>query len=346
MMAKKVKVKDIAAKVGLSSTLVSLVLNNKADQHGIKRETQERVMMVAHKMGFFQQKTPDIREKESEESPGLVGMIVPSLTDPFIVDLIPYVQKALSSIGIGFSVMTKDPLDRRFSRFVPGFRKLFSGMILVSEAADDTTVRTLRASDYPFIIMETELRNMRLNTVKSDMEAGMRMMAEHIAGLGYSRISIIGREQPVESVRDNIRILREQLTDMIPEVSLFDATVARIPGVNIIDTARLSEYIRPPYSTQLFVISEATLVYPVVDYFNRKGVRVPHDIAIVALEDGVGFDLFSTSITRIRRQVPELASKASRMIWSEIKNSGKGKFKRAVNIQPELIIGKSCGAHR
>ncbi|MCA1755853.1 MAG: LacI family transcriptional regulator [Bacteroidales bacterium] len=345
-MAKKVKVKDIAAKVGLSSTLVSLVLNNKADQHGIKRETQERVMMIAHKMGFFQQKTPETREKESEESPGLVGMIVPSLTDPFVVDLIPYVHKALASIGIGFSVMTKDPFDRRFSRFVTGFRKLFSGMILVSEAADEATVRTLRAGDYPFIIMETELHNMRLNTVKSDMESGMRMMAEHIAGLGYTRISIIGREQPVESVRENIRLIREQLDALIPDVSIFDATVARIPGVNIIDTARLSEFMRPPYSTQLFVISEASLVYTVVDYFNRKGVRVPHDIAIVSLEDGAGFDLFSTSVTRIRKQVPELASKASRMIWTEIKNSGKGKFKRAVSIQPELIIGKSCGTHR
>ena len=49
-MGKKVKVKDIAARLGLSSTLVSLVLNNKADQQGIKRETQERVMQAAHKM--------------------------------------------------------------------------------------------------------------------------------------------------------------------------------------------------------------------------------------------------------------------------------------------------------
>lgn len=346
-MAKKVKVKDIAAKVGFSSTLVSLVLNNKADQHGIKRETQERVMLVAHQMGYFQHKTAVIPEKESEEeSPGLVGMIVPSLSDPFIVDLIPYVQKALASIGIGFSVMTRDPFDRRFSRFVTGFKKLFSGLILVSEAADETTVRALRASDYPFIIMETELQNMRLNTVKSDYEAGMLMMAKHIAGLGYKRISIIGREQPVESVRENIKILREQLVNLIPDVAIYDAIVARIPGVNIIDTARLSEYMRPPYSTQVFVISEATLVYSVFDYFKRKGVRIPHDIALVALEDGIGFDLFSTSITRIRRQVPELASKASRMIWTEIKNSGKGKFKRAVNIQPELIVGKSCGADR
>ena len=346
MMAKKVKVKDIAAKVGFSSTLVSLVLNNKADQHGIKRETQERVMLVAHQMGYFQQKIADTPEKEAEESPGLVGMIVPSLNDPFIVDLIPYVQKALASIGIGFSVMTRDPFDRRFSRFVGGFKKLFSGLILVSEAADETTVRALRATDYPFIIMETELQNMRLNTVKSDSEAGMLMMAEHIAGLGYKRVSIIGREQPIELVRANIKILREQLVTLIPDIAIYDATVARIPGVNIIDTAKLSEYMRPPYSTQLFVISEATLVYSVFDYFKRKGVRIPHDIALVALEDGIGFDLFSTSITRIRRQVPELASKASRMIWTEIKNSGKGKFKRAVNIQPELVIGKSCGSDR
>jgi len=33
-MGKKIKNKDIAARLGLSGTLVSLVLNNKADQHG------------------------------------------------------------------------------------------------------------------------------------------------------------------------------------------------------------------------------------------------------------------------------------------------------------------------
>lgn len=52
-MGKKVKNKDIAARLGLSGTLVSLVLNNKADQHGIKKETQERVLAVAKQMGYF-----------------------------------------------------------------------------------------------------------------------------------------------------------------------------------------------------------------------------------------------------------------------------------------------------
>ena len=52
-MGKKFKNKDLAAKLGVSGTLVSLVLNNKADQHGIRKDTQEKVLALAKQMGFF-----------------------------------------------------------------------------------------------------------------------------------------------------------------------------------------------------------------------------------------------------------------------------------------------------
>ena len=43
-MGKKFKNKDLAARLGVSGTLVSLVLNNKADQQGIRKDTQEKVL--------------------------------------------------------------------------------------------------------------------------------------------------------------------------------------------------------------------------------------------------------------------------------------------------------------
>jgi LacI family transcriptional regulator len=52
-MGKKVKNKDLAERLGVSSTLVSLVLNNKADQHGIRKDTQEKVLALARQMGYF-----------------------------------------------------------------------------------------------------------------------------------------------------------------------------------------------------------------------------------------------------------------------------------------------------
>ena len=61
-------------------------------------------------------------------------MIVPSLNDPFVTGITPYLQKAFSSIGMGFSIITKDPDDLRFERMTSAFKKFFSGLILVGEA--------------------------------------------------------------------------------------------------------------------------------------------------------------------------------------------------------------------
>jgi len=79
---------------------------------------------------------------------------VPSLHDPFIYEIAPYFQKAFSSIGIGFSIITKDPDDQRYSRLMGAFRKFYSGLILVGEAADELTIRTLRMPDYPIVLLE------------------------------------------------------------------------------------------------------------------------------------------------------------------------------------------------
>ena len=61
------------------------------------------------------------------------------------------------------------------------------------------------------------------------------------------------------------------------------------------------------------------------------------------MEEGVGFDLMFSPVTCLRKPLANISVKVVNMIWSEVKNSGKGKFKRQVNITPELVIRSSCG---
>jgi len=72
-------------------------------------------------------------------------------------------------------------------------------------------------------------------------------------------------------------------------------------------------------------------------------LRIPHDIAIISMEDGIEFDLMYTPVTSLRKPYSAMALKLANMIWSEIRSSGKGKYKRQVNMAPELIVRKSCG---
>ncbi|HEX2920594.1 MAG TPA: LacI family DNA-binding transcriptional regulator [Bacteroidales bacterium] len=344
-MAKKFKNKDLAAKLGVSSTLVSLVLNNKADQQGIKKDTQEKVLSLARQMGYFDILQDKNEISPVEEKPGVLGMIVPSVNDPFVVQISPFLQKAFSSIGVGFSIVTKDPDDQRYDRLINTFRKFYSGLILLGNAADENTIRTLRTADYPFVLLEKTTKTQRLNTISTDTTAGATLVVNHLDKLGYKNIIIVtdrkAYREDKTAVYDLMNALSQKEDINKPVVVEMDK-----PTDDSIDTVFFDKFLRPPHKADIMIIMNASLVYPVMAMLRKKNLRIPQDIAVISMEEGAGFDLLFSPVTCLRKPLSGMSIKVANMIWSEVKNSGKGKFKRQVNIAPELIIRSSCGTFR
>ncbi len=342
-MGKKVKNKDLAERLGVSSTLVSLVLNNKADQHGIRKDTQEKVLALARQMGYFDLLKEQNEVSPVEEKPGIIGMIVPSLHDPFIYEITPFLQKAFTSIGVGFSIMTKDPDDGRYNRLVGALKKFYSGLILVGEAADDYTIRSLRAMDYPFVLLEKSIRNLRLNTVCTDITQGSQRIVDHIEKLGYKNILIATDRSSAIKDKPLIELLKNAIDKKAgmnkPAILELDL---QMTGREI-DPVQIDKYLRPPYRAEIVIVLQAELVYQVMTFLRKKKLRVPQDLALVSMEEGIGFDLLFSPVTCLRKPLTGMALKVAKMIWSEVRNSGKSKYKRQVNIAPELVIRNSCG---
>jgi LacI family transcriptional regulator len=342
-MGKKFKNKDLAARLGVSGTLVSLVLNNKADQQGIRKDTQEKVLMLARQMGYYESLSEKDETSPVEEKPGVFGMIVPSITDPFVIQITPYLQKAFSSIGVGFSIVTKDSDDQRYDRLVGAFKKFYSGLILLGDAADETTIRTLRSTDYPFVLLEKPLKTLRLNTVSTDTVAGAQMVVNHLDKLGYKNIIIISNHNTSKSdttaINDLVNVIGQKTSINRPVVVELEKQLSG----DEIDASQFDKFLRPPYRADVMVIMNANQVYPIMSVLRKKKLRVPQDIAVVSMEEGTGFDLMFSPVTCLRKPLSGISTKVANMIWSEVKNSGKGKFKRQVNISPELIVRNSCG---
>jgi DNA-binding LacI/PurR family transcriptional regulator len=342
-MGKKFKNKDLAARLGVSGTLVSLVLNNKADQQGIKKDTQEKVILLATQMGYFESMQEKNENSPVEEKPGVMGMIVPCLHDPFVVQISPFLQKAFSNIGVGFSIVTKDPDDQRYNRLVGAFKKFFSGLILLGDAADDNTIRALRTTDYPFVILEKSVKTLRLNTINTDTAAGAQLVANHIEKLGYKNIVIASDRR---SSREDTSAIQDVIDALGLKPGINKPVVLELdrPAANDeIDLGQFEKFFRPPYRADALIIMNAGLVYPVMALLRKKKLRIPQDIAVISMEEGTGFDLMFSPVTALQKPLSGMSLKVANMIWSEVKNSGKGKFKRQVNISPELVIRNSCG---
>ena len=347
-MGKKYKSKDLAARLGVSGTVVSLVLNNKADKYGVKKDTQERILNLAEQMGFFSTSSVSADNKPSsypiEEKPGIFGMITSSLNDPFVIQITPFFQTAFSSVGVGFSVISKDADDQRYSRLVLALKKIYSGLILFGDSADDTTIRALKANDYPFIILEKEIKTLRLNAIATDNIAGASVVANHISKLGYKNIIIVADARPnfshTHSVAELIGAINKTSVMNRCEVIEIDKAFSGDDS----DYGKFERLLRPPFRAEIVIVMNAALVYPVMRMFKRKNIRIPQDIAIISMEEGIGFDLMYSPVTALRKNFEGISVKAANMIWSEVKNSGKGKYKRQVFIPPELVIRNSCGS--
>jgi LacI family transcriptional regulator len=343
-MARKFKNKDLAVRLGVSSTLVSLVLNNKADQQGIRKDTQEKVLSLARQMGYFEPIPGKNQSLPVEEKPGVLGMIVPSLDDPFVTQIIPFLQKAFASIGVGFSVVTKDPDDQRYDRLIGSFKKFFSGLILFGDAADDNIIRTLRTTDYPFIILEKTVKSLRLNTVCTDNGYGANLVVNHIEKFGYKNILIIDDKKNFSS---DTAVIQHIIDAIEQKANMNKPAVVELYkpfAGDEFDFQQIENFLRPPYRAEVMIIMTAGLVYPLMSLLRKKQLRIPQDIAVVSMEEGIGFDLMFSPVTCLRKPLSGMSTKVANMIWAEVKNSGKGKFKRQVNINPELIVRNSSGS--
>jgi len=342
-MGKKFKNKDLAGRLGVSSTLVSLVLNNKADEQGIKKDTQEKVLALAKQMGFFEASPGESGSLPVEDKPGILGMIVPSLNDPFVIQITPFLQKAFASIGVGFSIITKDPDDHRYDRLTGAFKKFYSGLILCGDAADENTIRSLRASDYPFIILEKTSKTLRLNTISTDTVAGASLVVNHIVKYGYKNVVIVSDRSSSGSQTSEIQEVTEVMSNHPdlnkPVIVKLDNTIVG----DDMDFSKFENLLRPPYRADVMIVMNARLIYPLMSLLRRRNIRIPQDIAVISMEEGIGFDLMFTPVTALKKQLAGMSVKVANMIWSEVKNSGRGKYKRQVSLPPELVIRNSCG---
>lgn len=341
-MKSRVKIKDIAARCGLSNTLVSLVLNDKASLHGIKPDTQEKVLFVARQMGYFDD-LPIDNAKNISRNMSHVAMIVPAVNDHFLFRISPLLKEAFSSIGLHLSVIPSGDNPGIFRREFFKLMQFYTGMILYSSSADDQIIRDMKSSDYPFVVLENADLKHRVHLVKTDEKESAGLVASHLSSLAYKKIAVIE-----DSEGSNCIIKRSILENAIREENgVIDITWLGAHS-KLMDDDRLKTAImallKPPGAVQLFIIKDAAMVYPLVSLFKQNRLRIPSDIAIMSLEEGIGFSLLDPPITRLRRSCYPMALKTSQILWTEIKNRGRGKYKRLVNINSELVVEKSCGS--
>lgn len=92
---------------------------------------------------------------------------------------------------------------------------------------------------------------------------------------------------------------------------------------NHTDFDEIEKYLRPPYRTDIFIVLHSGIVYPLMSFIAKKKFRIPQDIALISIEEGIALISFLHRLHAWENLFTAISTKAANMVWSEVKARAK-----------------------
>ncbi len=188
-MKGKVNLKMLSETLGLSQTTVSRALGGYSD---VSEATRQRVLEAAKRLGY--QPNPLARQLATgrAEAVGIVYPFSPSYMGDLRFQEVAYgITERLAERNLDFVIHSSRPdaeLDT-YRRLIDGRR--IDALVVANTRANDPRIHFLQERNFPFVAYGRTESRVPYAWFDFDNEAGGRLAAERLIGLGHRRIALV-----------------------------------------------------------------------------------------------------------------------------------------------------------
>ena len=211
--------KEIAQRTGRSITTVSRAL---ADYDDVSPETKSLVRRVAGELGY----TPNLlAQRLQKRRSDTIGLILPTFgprfADPFFSEFLAGVGNMAAEHGYDLLVSTQAPGDREMQVYRQKVQsRQVDGFVIVRTRRQDTRISYLEETGFPFVAFGRTENDLNFPFVDVDSIQGMRLIAEHLIGLGHCRLACLAPPSDLLFAEQRLNGLRQALTDHGLDIAL------------------------------------------------------------------------------------------------------------------------------
>ncbi|HSY75870.1 MAG TPA: LacI family DNA-binding transcriptional regulator, partial [Bacteroidia bacterium] len=187
---KRASLKDIAESLNVSKTLVSLVLNNKADEWGISEETQKKVRKKAEELNYYpNQMARGLRTGKSN----IIGLVVADISNPFYAKISRTIEFEVARLGYHLLVCSSDEVEEKEIKLIELLRdrQRVEGLIVATTQQNAEQFNQLKKQQYPLVFIDRKLPGFSASYVGVDNNKGAYQMVEHLIKSGMKKIGMV-----------------------------------------------------------------------------------------------------------------------------------------------------------
>lgn len=329
--------RDVAKLAGVSTSTVSRALSR---PELVNRRTRARVEEASRSLGYSPSRVAR-RLRVERGRASLVGLIIPDLQNPFFAELARGVEDAAQRHGFTVLIGNSDEQQEKERRYLEVMQaESVDGVILPPISERDPAATELVRSGKPVVLVDRRLAKVQADTVVADNVGGAYRATEHLLGLGHRRIGFIEGRPEVSTSRERLEGYTQALAahgiprqpELVRSGDSRQQSGRRLAG-------RLLELSDRPTA---LLVGNSLMTLGAVESIQRKGLRIPEDVALVGYDDMPWALAMSPPLTVVRQPGYELGHRAMELLLQRMENPGRSKV--VVVLEPELVVRRSCGS--
>lgn len=333
-MPQRLTLNDIADQAGVSTATVSRVLNGKSN---VADSTRRQVLAALDILGY------ERPESVHQASQGLVGLIVPELSNPIFPLFAQQIEQLLAPSGHTPLLCTQTPGGISEDEYIEMLvDRGVAGIIFVSGRHADTTgdvtrYQRLRERGVPLVTINGNAPAINTPGFATDDRRATRMAVDHLIVMGHRRIGLaMGpiRMIPAQRKRSGYE---DAMGEALPDepLRIVETLYTYEGGVNA------ALHLLQQGCTGI-VCSSDVMALGVVQGVRQTGRSVPQDVSVIGYDDSPLIPMTDPPLTTVRQPVEAICRAAVSTLLAQL--DGERPPDTEMLFAPDLIVRESTAA--
>lgn len=326
-------ISDVARRAEVTRATVSNVLTQRVT---VSPKTRARVLQAIEELGY----RPNLVARGLAQGKTLtLALVVPTISNPFFAEVVEEVERVADQhdYQLLLSMTHQSPqegkrhLERMASRWADGF-------IVMGMAADITDILMLKdaSKEVVLCVWNQDPHAQSLPIVDIDFRLAGELATRHLLECGHRRIAAIVEEPVQWSRRQGFETALEDAGLPIPPEYICQGDSSFESGYQ--GTLALLALPQPP--TAIFAGND-WMALGAIEAIASQGLSVPHDLAVVGVDDISQAVHAHPPLTTISIPKRELARAATELLLRHIQGTDLPEEPTKILVSPHLIVRQS-----
>ncbi len=335
-MIKRVSLKDIANAVGVSTALVSYVLNGKKEGR-INKQVAEKIRTTAQAMNY---RTNQIAKSLKTNRTYTIGLILADISNPFSAALARVIEDEADKYGYTVIFGSSDEHPDKYKKILDALmNRQADGLLLSPPEYAEPQIALLQQQQTPFVLVDRYFPGMETNYVVLDNYKAAFEATEHLIRCGHQKIGMINYASSLyhlgERTRGYLAALAKNNIAFTPDY-LQQVQMSHLQADTEKAVHHLLQHTSP---AKAILFGSNVIAMNAVKYINARQYIIPEEVALACFDETDAFDLFYAPLTCIRQPIKEMGQLAVKMLLRNIDNNDAPV--QQISLEGELVVRAS-----